>query len=138
EVTSQQSAKIDARIGQLCTPGACCRDVASQLNREFRLHWHQETYRRRAKKAGYSLGRTLRRLTPKESRQLDRRLRELCLAQMPGTEVRNTINREMGLNWTLQAYFRRAASLNLPWTYTRRAGLSNAESYLAEDQRKRC
>jgi hypothetical protein len=83
--------------------------------------------------------RTTLRLTPAGKVRMARRLRELCAAQLPGTEIRTALNHEFVLNWTLAAYFRLVQHLNLPWIPTPRAGRQKgATEYLPEDQWKLC
>ncbi|MCU1271011.1 MAG: hypothetical protein JWN74_2305 [Acidobacteriaceae bacterium] len=78
-------------------------------------------------------------LPREQSDNVDQRLRELCLARMPGTQITNTINSEMGLDWTLQAYWGRVRRLELPWNRTEKAGQPHPSTeYLPENKRATC
>jgi hypothetical protein len=113
-VTLEQSAKINARIGELGPTVPSGHELTAQINQEFGLNWGEHAIWRRARKAGhYWPGGTEPRLTPERSRQVDARLRERIEAGMPGTEIVKTINGEIGQALTLPAYFARAQRLNL-------------------------
>jgi hypothetical protein len=139
-VTLEQSAKINARIGELGPTVPSGHELTAQINQEFGLNWGEHAIWRRARKAGhYWPGGTEPRLTPERSRQVDARLRERIEAGMPGTEIVKTINGEIGQALTLPAYFARAQRLNLQWPPTPKAGRpwSGTESF-PQDQWQAC
>lgn len=91
--------------------------------------------------ADYPAGKALsnRRLTPEQSRRLNRRLRKFCAAGMPGTQIHQMINAEMGLDLRFQTIFKRVQNLGLRWTFTPRTGRSRPDTeYLPEEQRAAC
>ena len=82
---------------------------------------------------------TMTILSREQSYRLNERLEQLCSTGIPGTEIKNIIKQELGLDWSLQGVFSRVKRLGHPWVPTpRKHRILGRAGYLEEDQWQAC
>jgi hypothetical protein len=80
-----------------------------------------------------------KRLTSHGERKLKALMTRLCSLGTPGPQLVRICNREIGLGWTLQGYFRRANEWDIQWHPMPRSGIQHPlTEFLTDDQRRAC
>ena len=129
-LTRAQSAELNAVIGELSPNARSGSELTAQVKQKLGHDLGEHAIWKRCRQHGHPWpGGTEPRLTPEESRYVDARLLKLLTAGTPGKESGETINREIGKELTLPAYYarfqrlaRENPELELEWVPTPKAG----------------